>query len=643
MLAKHEVSSDDPRIEGSSGKLWALVGPSGSGKTTILRHLHGLVEFSGEIPQMPTELAALAGGDSLLVPVRAALIATASGLKNVELGLDLVRSRDDKESAQRSLEALGCAPFAQQSVASLSAGERARVALAVSLARPEPTLLIDEPTGNLDPETAALVVSALRRAADEGRQIVVSTHDRALIEAADQVVTLRAVGTCRPGSGLRRRSPLRPRLSTLLGLLWTLTGGARLRLAVALGSASLLLAVVLALVGLGKGMERTLLEDMLGNLPPNSVRVKTPTVSLGPLKFGLGNMDERLSDEAIEDMRDIDGVVAVHPQVFANYPVSARIDLRFPGMKPIRMGTDLALEGVEPEWIADEVDPEDFQWSPGDEGPVPVVISEQVFALYNAGFAKSQGLPRLSPKVVIGWEAKATLGKSSFAKLPKKKKIRARVVGVSKRTAPMGAAAPANFVRYWADELTGEVPGWTSAVVELEEGASAEVLVDTVDDLGLRLEEDGGLKSVRDATKVLDRIGGAIALVFSGVAMVLVLLVLLGRFNARTATFDGLELNGLSPGSLRLLQFLDGLLLCLPMLLLALLGGTLLGLGAESILLENLDTELGIDYIESLFALPMEPVVKFGLVLLFFPPIVLALRASLRLRTPLVERLSRGD
>ena len=121
------------------------------------------------------------------------------------------------------------------------------------------------------------------------------------------------------------------------------------------------------------------------------------------------------------------------------------------------------------------------------------------------------------------------------------------------------------------------------------------------------------------------------------------MLVLLGRFNARTATFDGLELNGLSPGSLRLLQFLDGLLLCLPMLLLALLGGTLLGLGAESILLENLDTELGIDYIESLFALPMEPVVKFGLVLLFFPPIVLALRASLRLRTPLVERLSRGD
>ena len=73
----------------------------------------------------------------------------------------------------------------------LSGGEQQRLALARALVHDPPLVLADEPTGNLDAEAGATVLGLLRSAADEGRTVVVVTHDEAATTAADRVVHLR--------------------------------------------------------------------------------------------------------------------------------------------------------------------------------------------------------------------------------------------------------------------------------------------------------------------------------------------------------------------------------------------------------------------------------------------------------------------
>jgi putative ABC transport system ATP-binding protein len=180
----------------------AIFGPSGSGKTTLLQLLgaldrpsDGSVHFEGR----PLELL----GDSELADVRLRtmgfvfqqfnLIPTLTAAENVEAALaPLAMSRTERrETIEEHLEAVGLAQRAGHLPGQLSGGEQQRVAIARALARSPRVVLADEPTGNLDTASGAMVMDLLARLHRELRiTLVLVTHDEWIAERADRILRL---------------------------------------------------------------------------------------------------------------------------------------------------------------------------------------------------------------------------------------------------------------------------------------------------------------------------------------------------------------------------------------------------------------------------------------------------------------------
>jgi len=188
-----------------SGECWAIVGPNGAGKTTLLAVLAGLrAPASGEIAYDGTPLAALGPRERALrrgwLPQDSVDFFPATVLETVLVGRHPHLSRwqwesaDDIERARRALADVGLAGFDTRQVASLSGGERRRVALAALLAQDPDLVLLDEPSSHLDlvHQIAALDVLA-RLARERGKAIVMVLHDLHLaLRYADHAVALGA-------------------------------------------------------------------------------------------------------------------------------------------------------------------------------------------------------------------------------------------------------------------------------------------------------------------------------------------------------------------------------------------------------------------------------------------------------------------
>ncbi len=187
------------------GELVAIVGASGSGKSTFLNILGGLdLPSAGRILVGGKDLARLS--ESELVRYRREevgfiwqqpgrnLLPYLTAARNVELpmllaGLDASLRRQRREAL---LAAVGLADKADRTPDRLSGGEQQRVATAVALALDPPLLLADEPTGELDSETAAEVMALFRSLCWERRvTIVLVTHDPEVAAVADRVVRIR--------------------------------------------------------------------------------------------------------------------------------------------------------------------------------------------------------------------------------------------------------------------------------------------------------------------------------------------------------------------------------------------------------------------------------------------------------------------
>lgn len=163
-------------LDGRSGELIALHGANGSGKSTLLRILAGLMA--------PTQgRVTLATNDPTVRP-RVAYLGHATHLfeeltaiENVVLAARLARR--DPAVAVRLLERLGVSGHAGRRVGALSAGTRRRVGLARLLATDPDIVLADEPLAGLDADAADNVGGVLAQARDDGRVVVVATHDHA--------------------------------------------------------------------------------------------------------------------------------------------------------------------------------------------------------------------------------------------------------------------------------------------------------------------------------------------------------------------------------------------------------------------------------------------------------------------------------
>jgi ABC-type lipoprotein export system ATPase subunit len=187
------------------GELMAIVGASGSGKSTLLNILAGL--------DVPSAGRAFVGGRNLLTMTPADLVVYRrkevgfvwqqtsrnvvpylTAVQNVELPMILegVEPGPARSRARLLLEAVGLSHRLEAKPDRLSGGEQQRVAIAVALANDPPLLLADEPTGELDSQTASEIFGVFRSLNEQfGVTIMVVTHDPAISNAVDRIVSIR--------------------------------------------------------------------------------------------------------------------------------------------------------------------------------------------------------------------------------------------------------------------------------------------------------------------------------------------------------------------------------------------------------------------------------------------------------------------
>ena len=184
------------------GEITIILGKSGSGKSTLLNLISGIdMPDSGQIWVDGRELTALSERDRTLFR-RARigfifqffnLIPTLTVGENVSLPLELNRipRPEAQEKAQDLLEAVGLLDRWNTFPEKLSGGEQQRVALARALVHDPLLILADEPTGNLDEETGAQVISLLARLTrEQNRTLLVVTHSLEAASHADRVLRL---------------------------------------------------------------------------------------------------------------------------------------------------------------------------------------------------------------------------------------------------------------------------------------------------------------------------------------------------------------------------------------------------------------------------------------------------------------------
>ena len=180
-------------ISGSleTGKMYAILGPSGSGKTTLLSLLGGL--------DVPTQGSVLFDGGDITAKGlehhrrnHISLIFQSYNLIDYMTPLENVRLTAKLDAAP-ILERLGLTKDeAQRNVLKLSGGQQQRVAIARALASNAPVILADEPTGNLDADTAEEITAILKESAHGfGKCVVVVTHSAVVANQADVVLEIK--------------------------------------------------------------------------------------------------------------------------------------------------------------------------------------------------------------------------------------------------------------------------------------------------------------------------------------------------------------------------------------------------------------------------------------------------------------------
>lgn len=189
-------------LEIARGSFTCIVGPSGHGKSTLMHMLGGLDHpTSGVVTIDGQEIFQLGNKD--LARLRAQkigfvfqffnLLQSLTATENIETALMLagVPEEQQKKRAKELLQIVGLEEKANAKPGQLSGGQQQRVAIARALANDPPILLMDEPTGNLDSEAEAEVMSVLEALNRQGKTIIFVTHSNEIAARAEHLILVR--------------------------------------------------------------------------------------------------------------------------------------------------------------------------------------------------------------------------------------------------------------------------------------------------------------------------------------------------------------------------------------------------------------------------------------------------------------------
>jgi putative ABC transport system ATP-binding protein len=199
--AVETVALDDVSFDIKDGEFLAIMGPSGSGKSTLM-HILGALD-------LPTSGTYILDGENVenlnedeLADIRNKkigfvfqsfnLLPRTTALKNVTLPMIYagVPKLERENKAHEFLEMVGLGDRIDYTPSQLSGGQQQRVAIARALANNPEVILADEPTGNLDSKTGKEILTLFKTLNDEGKTIILITHDLNLVKYAKRIIKL---------------------------------------------------------------------------------------------------------------------------------------------------------------------------------------------------------------------------------------------------------------------------------------------------------------------------------------------------------------------------------------------------------------------------------------------------------------------
>ncbi len=192
------VALDGVSFSVEEGEWVTIMGPSGSGKTTLLNLIAGLdTPTSGRIVIKGEEVSSMSHEERSrfrrenigIVFQQFHLIPYLTALENVMLA-QYIHSIPDRDEAMIALKLVGLEDRADHLPSQLSGGEQQRVAIARAIINDPSVLLADEPTGNLDAENERIVLEIFSKLKDEGKALVVVTHNPEVAEWGDRVIRI---------------------------------------------------------------------------------------------------------------------------------------------------------------------------------------------------------------------------------------------------------------------------------------------------------------------------------------------------------------------------------------------------------------------------------------------------------------------
>lgn len=198
--SKQQYILKDVDMTFERGTFYTIVGPSGSGKTTFLALVsaldtpkEGMVLYEGTdlskigLTKFRNQYVSIVFQSYNLLPYMTAI-------QNVLTAMEItgMKQQNKKQYALDLLERVGISKEqAKQKVLTLSGGQQQRVSIARAISSSADLIVADEPTGNLDEETAKSIISILQKLAhDEGKCVIVVTHDQSIASDSDVKVTL---------------------------------------------------------------------------------------------------------------------------------------------------------------------------------------------------------------------------------------------------------------------------------------------------------------------------------------------------------------------------------------------------------------------------------------------------------------------